>query len=133
MILSLFKRAIAFGSDQAAGEIEMMAEASLAMMHALPEPTILDRSAGVVSRFLEDARAEKARLESEIAERTERLRQTVVAIEAFEPVLTKLDDGYDPADDARKSYDVAIETKRKRGDRHYHKPAPETPALEAVE
>jgi hypothetical protein len=87
-----------------------------------PEPTILDRSASVVSDFLSQARAEKARLESEIASRQERLRQTVVAIEAFEPVLTKLDDGYDPADDAKKSYDLAVDVKRKRGDRHFRKP-----------
>lgn len=77
-------------------------------------PTILDRSAAVVSAFLADARAEKVRLEANIREMQEQLRQTCVAIDAFEPTLVKLDDGYDPADDAKKSYEVAIETKRKR-------------------
>lgn len=78
------------------------------------ELTILDRSSSVVSAFLSEARAEKARLENEIAERQERLRQAVVTIDAFEPVLTKLDDGYDAKEDGRKSYEAAIEAKRKR-------------------
>lgn len=76
--------------------------------------TILDRSASIVSVFLDEARGEKVRLEAEIRDLQERLRQTCVAIEAFEPTLVKLDDGYDPADDGRKSYEVAIAAKRKR-------------------
>lgn len=84
-----------------------------------PEPTIVDRSATVVSDFLTQARAEKARLETEIAERQARLRDTQRVIDAFQPVLAKLDGDYDPADDARKSYDLAIETKRRRGDKSY--------------
>lgn len=87
------------------------------------EPTILNRSALVVQDFLTQAKAEKARLEVEIADRQELLRQTNVAIEAFSPVLARLDDGYDPTDDAKKSYEVAVETKRRRGDRHFRKPA----------
>lgn len=116
-ILDLFRF-----SDGVAEEIAAGLDQEFETFPPQSEPTILDRSASVVSEFLSHARAEKARLEAEIAERTERLRQTVVAIEAFEPVLAKLDDGYDPSDDARKSYDVAIETKRRRGDRHYRKP-----------
>lgn len=34
-------------------------------------------------------------------------------------------DGYDPADDGQKSYALAIETKRKRGDKHFPKRASE--------
>lgn len=75
-------------------------------------PTILDRSAEVVSRFLSEARAEKIRLEANIREMQEQLRQTCVAIDAFEPTLVKLDDGYDAADDGRKSYEVAIAAKK---------------------
>jgi hypothetical protein len=84
-----------------------------------PEPTIVDRSAAVISDFLTQARAEKARLETEIAERQARLRDTQRVIDAFQPVIAKLDGDYDPADDARKSYDLAIETKRRRGDKSY--------------
>lgn len=79
-----------------------------------PAPTILDRSASVVSSFLDDARARRASLMNQRARIDEELRQTDIAIEAFEPVLLKLDDGYDAADDARKCYEVAIEAKRKR-------------------
>lgn len=120
MILALLKRAAGFGENDLILEEEFASE--LEAFPIPPEPTILDRSASVVSDFLAHARTEKARLEVEIAERQERLRQTNVAIEAFEPVLAKLDDEYDPADDAKKSYDLAVETKRKRGDKHFKKP-----------
>lgn len=89
-------------------------------------PTILDRSAEVVSRFLSEARAEKVRLEANIREMQEQLRQTCVAIDAFEPTLVKLDDGYDPAIDGAKSYEVAIAAKRKRASRA-------APVLQAAE
>lgn len=55
--------------------------------------TILSRSCGHVRRFLQDARETKARLEFEIADRQEKLRQTVIAIEAFEVCEAKLADG----------------------------------------
>ncbi|MGN6534285.1 MAG: hypothetical protein ACTHKQ_00970 [Mesorhizobium sp.] len=83
--------------------------------HVPVPPSILNRSASVVSSFLDHARAEEARLVNSIARLTEELRQTRLAVSAFEPALKILDEGYDPADDARKSYDVAIEAKRKRG------------------
>jgi len=120
-MLNILKRAAGFGKPDLIPDEEFAS--AMDAFQVQPEPTILDRSASVVSDFLSHARAEKVRLETEIATRQERLRQTVVAIEAFEPVLAKLDDGYDPADDAKKSYDLAAETKRKRGDRHFRKPA----------
>lgn len=120
MILTLLKRAAGFGENDLIPTEEFASEFDAFTIPA--EPTILDRSASVVQDFLSLARAEKARLETEIASRQERLRQTVVAIEAFEPVLTKLDEGYDPAEDSRKSYDLAVETKRRRGDKHFRKP-----------
>jgi hypothetical protein len=120
-MLKILKRAAGFGEPDLIPDEEFAS--AMDAFQVQPEPTILDRSASVVSDFLSYARAEKARLETEIATRQERLRQTVVAIEAFEPVLAKLDEGYDPADDAKKSYDLAVETKRKRGDRHFRKPA----------
>jgi len=86
-----------------------------AVHHEAEPPSILNRSASVVSNFLDHARAEEARLVNSIAMLTEELRQTRLAVSAFEPALKMLDEGYDPADDARKSYDVAIEAKRKRG------------------
>lgn len=120
-IFDLFMRAAGHGENDPIPDEELASE--LSAFQVQPERTILDRSASVVSDFLSQARAEKVRLEAEIAARQERLRHTVVAIEAFEPVLTKLDDGYDPADDSRKSYDLAVEVKRKRGDKHFRKPA----------
>ena len=120
MILAFLKRAAGFCHPDIIPREEFAS--AMDAFPIPPEPTILDLSATIVSSFLSQAREEKARLENEIASSQELLRQTVVAIEAFEPVLTKLDEGYDPADDAKKSYDLAVETKRKRGDRHYRKP-----------
>jgi hypothetical protein len=50
-----------------------------------PEParSILDRSLAVVSNTLDNFRADELSLEAQIAELTERLRQTRVAITAF--------------------------------------------------
>ncbi|MDR7035247.1 hypothetical protein [Mesorhizobium sp. BE184] len=118
MILTLLKRAAGFAENDLIPTEEFASEFDAFTIPA--ETTILDRSASVVSDFLSLARAEKDRLETEIASRQERLRHTIVAIEAFEPVLTKLDEGYDPAD--AKPYDVAIETKRRRGDKPFRKP-----------
>lgn len=91
----------------------------------LAPPTILDRTASSFSAFLSDARSNEARLVNErvvldaryaedCAANDELLRQTRLVIKSVGPALTALDEGYDPADDARKSYDVAIASKRKR-------------------
>lgn len=40
-------------------------------------------------------------------------------------------DGYDPADDSRKSYDAAVEAKRKRGDKHWPTRASEQTSIAA--
>ncbi|WP_146201512.1 hypothetical protein [Pseudaminobacter salicylatoxidans] len=86
-----------------------------------PEPDILDRSAAAVSHLLSDARAAIVRLDAEIADKQDQRRRAKIIVEAFAPVLPKLDDGYDAADDARKSYEVAVEAKRVRGDKHWPK------------
>lgn len=49
-----------------------------------PSPTILDRGMASVSKLLGDLRREEITLEVEIAERAERLRQTRIAIAAFD-------------------------------------------------
>lgn len=121
LILDFFTRNFP-DDDQYVDAVEAALDDHLIAFTPKCEPTILDRSASVVQDFLTHAKAEKARLEVEIADRQELLRQTNVAIEAFAPVLARLDEGYDPADDARKSYDVAVEAKRKCGDRHFRKP-----------
>ncbi|MHA6684471.1 hypothetical protein [Mesorhizobium sp. A556] len=88
-------------------------------------PTILDRTASSFSAFLSDARSNEARLVNEraaldaryaedCAANDELLRQTRLVIKSVGPALTALDDGYDPGDDGRKSYEVAIAAKRKR-------------------
>lgn len=86
-----------------------------AVHHEAEPPSILNRSASVVSNFLDHARAEEARLVNAIARLTEELRQTRLAVSAFEPALKVLDDGYDAKDDGAKSYEAAIAAKRKRG------------------
>ena len=90
---------------------------------------ILDRPSRGAEKFLADARDRKAVLESEIAARAEELRQTNIVIGAFEKAHIALLDGYNPADDAAKSYEVAVAAKRKRGDKHWPQPA----SLKAVE
>lgn len=133
-LLALFNRYFPENEVELDPEFEVYADKQIEAFAPMCAPTVLDRSATIVQDFLMQARADKARLEVAIvaenaqharciADLTEELRRTNVAIAAFEPVLPKLDEGYDAADDARKSYDVAIETKRRRGDRHYRKPA----------
>ncbi|MER8532090.1 hypothetical protein NKH61_05310 [Mesorhizobium sp. M1005] len=68
---------------------------ALATMDLGPEPDILNRTANVIDGVLDQARGDRLRLEDEIADRQERLRQTIVAIEAFEAAAKHLDDGYD--------------------------------------
>lgn len=121
LILDFFTRNFP-DDDQYVDAIEAALDDHLIAFTPKCEPTILDRSASVVQDFLTHAKAEKARLEVEIANRQELLRQTNVAIDAFAPVLAKLDEGYDAVVDAAKSYDAAVEAKRKRGDRHFRKP-----------
>lgn len=47
------------------------------------------------------------------------------ALLPIDPALKGLEQGYDPADDSRKSYEAAIEAKRKRGDKHFRRPVAE--------
>jgi len=133
-LLALYNRYFPEDEVELDPEFEAYADKQIDAFAPKCEPSILDRSATAVQDLLTYARNEKARLEGEIvkentqhaeciADLTENLRRTNVAIAAFEPVLPRLDDGYDPSDDAKKSYEVAIEAKRKRGDRHFKKPA----------
>lgn len=121
LILDFFTRNFP-DDDQYVDAVEAALDDHLIAFQPKCEPTILDRSASVVQDFLTHAKAEKARLEVEIANRQELLRQTNVAIEAFSPVLAKLDEGYDPVVDAAKSYDAAVDAKKRRGDKHFRKP-----------
>ncbi|MFC3208113.1 hypothetical protein [Aquamicrobium soli] len=98
-MLNILKRAAGFGEPDLIPDDEFAS--AMDAFPVQPEPTILDRSATVVSTFLDGARSRRADLMTQIAGLTEELRQTDLAIEAFEPVLLKLDDGYDPAADAR--------------------------------
>ena len=66
---------------------------------ALPPLPMIDKAQNSVTKALEQARDRQTRLEREIAERTEDLRQTVVVIEAFEASEKVLVAGKD--DDAR--------------------------------
>lgn len=59
--------------------------------------SILDRSANSVTSTLDRFRAEEVRLERDIAELTERLRQTRVAITAFDAAGAILEGGKDVA------------------------------------
>lgn len=68
------------------------------------------------------AREERASVGMALAIADAEIGEAVSQIEA---------DTYDPADDGRKSYEAAVEAKRKRGDRHWPKRASE--GLEAAE
>lgn len=68
------------------------------------------------------AREERASVGMALAIADAEIGEAVSQIEA---------DAYDPADDGRKSYEAAVEAKRKRGDRHWPKRASES--LEAAE
>lgn len=59
--------------------------------------SLLDRSSTSVTGMLDRFRADEVSLEKDIAELTERLRQTRVAIKAFEVAGAILDDGKDVA------------------------------------
>lgn len=103
---------------------ELAAEMATFRPAAAPAPkqSLLDRTATAVDRLLADARDTRSILIAEIEERKERLRQAELVIAAFEPVLVKIGDGYDAADDSAKSYDAAIAAKRERGDKHFKRP-----------
>lgn len=57
---------------------------------------ILNRSADAIDRILDDARGARERLQREIAERQDELRETNIAISAFEAAQKLLEAGADP-------------------------------------
>lgn len=59
--------------------------------------SLLDRSSSTVANMLDRFRADEIAIESDIADLTEQLRQTRVAITAFEAAGRILDDGKDVA------------------------------------
>ncbi|TIP70349.1 MAG: hypothetical protein E5X53_28215 [Mesorhizobium sp.] len=68
---------------------------AIATMEIDADPGILNSSANVIDSVLADARSDRLRLEDEITDRQEQLRQTIVVIEAFETAAKHLDNGYD--------------------------------------
>ncbi|TIR34522.1 MAG: hypothetical protein E5X35_07340 [Mesorhizobium sp.] len=62
--------------------------------------SLLDRSANSVTNMLDRFRGDEVALEREIADLTERLRQTRVAITAFDAAGAILDGGKQPAEPA---------------------------------
>ncbi len=127
-MLQILKRAAGFGDEFDADLEDAMAEVIAAPV-AIVQPTLLNLTAGAVERIIDDAKTRRARLNSQLADCIEQLRQVELVISVFEPALDKLEDGYDAAEDGRKSYDAAIEAKRKRGDKHFRRPT----AAEAAE
>ena len=120
--MSIFKRiAEYFAGQDEVPEIELSGQ-DLTSFAVEPKPCFLEKSAAHVSQVLTHARAKIASLESEIAAKQEDRRKLLLVVEAFEPVLVKLDGDYSPAAAGAKSYDVAIQAKRNRGDRHFRKP-----------
>lgn len=74
----------------------------------------------LATQNLRDLAEFEAKLVSEIESKTKALAAVREAMERGRALVP-----YDPADDNRKSYDAAIEAKRKRGDKHYPaKPLP---------
>lgn len=108
-----------------AAEIDIEAE----LIEAFPPMSRKDRKAADVQAELEALDlliAEK----NAIIERERKDRDDAVLIrEGLAKLLASLT-GYDAADDARKSYEVAIEAKRKRGDKHFPRRASDLAAAE---
>ncbi|MGB3898163.1 MAG: hypothetical protein WA973_06380 [Mesorhizobium sp.] len=127
-MLNILKRAAGFGKPDLIPDEEFAS--AMDAFPIPPEPTILDRAASAVTKIVFEARADIAKLSAEIADREERRRQAQVIVDTFEPTIQKLDDGYDASDDGAKCFDLSVETKRKRGDKHWPKRASELAAAE---
>ncbi|QAZ45930.1 hypothetical protein [Mesorhizobium sp. Pch-S] len=105
LILDFFTRN--FPDDDIDAGFEAEVEKHLTAFHPKCEPTMLDKAATIVTDTLEHAHTLKVRLEREIAEKQELLRQANVVIEVFGPNLIKLEERVDPP--------VAIASRAKRG------------------
>jgi predicted sugar kinase len=86
-----------FGLRRAMRRIDM---AGVDLMPEALAGDLLDRSANSVTNMLDRFRGEEVALEREIVDLTERLRQTRVAIAAFESAGAILDGGKQPAETA---------------------------------
>jgi hypothetical protein len=128
-MLELIKRALGFGSDADLIPDEAFAKIGDELDKRQSQAGFLTRASVAFDQMMFEARDAKVRFEQERDETRaafnrnmerleEEIRQLDVFIESVGPVLPALADGYDAAADARNSYSVAVETKRRRGDRH---------------
>lgn len=87
-MLEMFRR------DSAEAEaLERGIQEALERVAVQPEQTLIEISSDHVAKILGRLRADEAKLEAIIAERTERLRQTRISIEAFNLAQGRLADG----------------------------------------
>lgn len=84
-------------SHDAQFEADIAAAADEITRPSLPPLPMIDKAQNSVGKALEQARDRQTRLEREIAERQEDLRQTNVVIEAFEASAKVLEAGQDTA------------------------------------
>lgn len=128
-MLASLKHALGFGSEADLIPDEAFANLGDGLDRAEPHIGFLNRASVAFDQLMYEARNSKARFEQERDEARvqfnatmerldEEIRQLDVFISSVEPVIPKLADGYDAADDARNSYAVAVEVKRRRGDKH---------------
>ena len=133
-MLELMKGALGFGYDANLIPDEAFVNLGDGLDRAEPHIGFLNRASVAFDQLMYEALNSKARFEQERDEARvqfnatmerldEEIRQLDVFISSVEPVIPKLADGYDAADDARNSYAVAVEAKRKRGDKHMPVPA----------
>ncbi|TPN90009.1 hypothetical protein [Mesorhizobium sp. B1-1-5] len=108
-MLHLFRR------PKPADSITLSMIDAIASMEVESDPGILNRSANAIDVILDDARGERERLQREITDQQERLRQTNVVIASFEAAARGLEVGADPDFDEPAS--PAIPVSRKRGRR----------------
>lgn len=66
----------------------------------IPLPDLLSRNTDAVARFLDGLNGAKMRLEADIASRTEELRQTEIAIAAYEAAQTIIQKGREGGNEA---------------------------------
>jgi hypothetical protein len=142
-MLDVIKRTLGFGLPIDPAMLAAV-EQDLATIRFQPEPELKDKAAEASQLIMQAADAEEQFCISEIDRHgkaidglTEKLRIARLVKATYAPTIPALveahhTDGYDAADDSRRSYDALVEAKRKRGDKHWRRPASEKAELAVV-
>lgn len=133
-MLKLIKRAAGYG-ELSTEEFADAFEHEMSVIQIAPPAELKDKAAEASQLIVDAADADEQFCDAEIERHTQaiaaltekrRMARHVKAI--YQPTITALVEAhhqvdYDAAEDSRKSYDAAVEAKRKRGDKHWPKRA----------